>query len=101
MKFLVEMSHTVTLVIEASSEDVVQDFISCTTPQEVLDLVGDTVVDESYNETILNKLPDTASAHYTIIENCPLGGDISNDCADCVYSNDYHFVDGECMKRGD
>lgn len=30
---------------------------------------------------------------------CPLGGDIENDCADCIYSCDYHFVDGECTRR--
>ena len=30
---------------------------------------------------------------------CPLGGDIEDDCADCIYSCDYHFVDGECVKR--
>ena len=30
---------------------------------------------------------------------CPLGGDISNDCADCAYACDYHFVDGECVRR--
>ena len=30
---------------------------------------------------------------------CPLGGDISNDCEDCVYAPDYHFVNGECVRR--
>ena len=30
---------------------------------------------------------------------CPLGGDETNDCADCSYSTDYHFVNGECVKR--
>ena len=30
---------------------------------------------------------------------CPLGGDEINDCADCIYSIDYHFADGECVKR--
>ena len=30
---------------------------------------------------------------------CPLGGDETNDCADCIYSVDYHFVDGNCVKR--
>ena len=30
---------------------------------------------------------------------CPLDGDESNDCADCAYSLDYHFVDGKCVKR--
>lgn len=30
---------------------------------------------------------------------CPLGGDETDDCADCAYSCDYHFVDGECVLR--
>ena len=32
---------------------------------------------------------------------CPLGGDETNDCADCPYAGDYHFVNGECVERGD
>lgn len=31
--------------------------------------------------------------------NCPLGGDITDDCADCAYYCDYHYVNGECIKR--
>ena len=30
---------------------------------------------------------------------CPLGGDETNDCADCDYSSDYHFCNGECVRR--
>ena len=30
---------------------------------------------------------------------CPLDGDEADDCADCVYSLDYHFVNGECVAR--
>lgn len=30
---------------------------------------------------------------------CPLGGDETNDCANCFYAGDYHFVDGECVLR--
>lgn len=30
---------------------------------------------------------------------CPFGGDETNDCADCVCSCDYHFVNGECVLR--
>lgn len=30
---------------------------------------------------------------------CPLGGDITNDCADCAYAGDYHYVNGECILR--
>ena len=32
---------------------------------------------------------------------CPLGGDETNDCADCIYAGDFHFVKGECVKRED
>lgn len=32
---------------------------------------------------------------------CPLGGDETNDCADCAYAGDYHFVNGECVARED
>lgn len=28
---------------------------------------------------------------------CPLGGD--GVCEDCIYGADYHFVDGECVRR--
>lgn len=34
-----------------------------------------------------------------IAEDCPLGGDISDDCADCAYSGDYHFENGNCVER--
>lgn len=34
-----------------------------------------------------------------LLGNCKLGGDVSNDCAECVYSNEYHMVNGECVKR--
>lgn len=32
-------------------------------------------------------------------ENCPFGGDVANDCADCAYYCDYHYVNGECRER--
>ena len=30
---------------------------------------------------------------------CSLGGGETDDCADCAYSCDYHFVNGECVRR--
>lgn len=30
---------------------------------------------------------------------CPFGGDIANDCAECAYACDYHYVCGECVRR--
>ena len=34
-------------------------------------------------------------------DDCPLGGDITDDCADCAYAGDFHFVNGECVRRED
>ena len=31
--------------------------------------------------------------------NCPLCGDITNDCENCHYSLDYHYVNGQCVRR--
>lgn len=35
------------------------------------------------------------------VDDCPLGGDISNDCEGCAYSGDYHYdhTVGECVRR--
>lgn len=33
------------------------------------------------------------------VDECPLGGDITDDCADCPYAGDYHYQDGECVRR--
>ena len=33
------------------------------------------------------------------IDVCPLGGDINNNCADCVYNVEYEFNNGECIKK--
>lgn len=30
---------------------------------------------------------------------CPEGGDACEDCKDCVYGEEYHLVDGECVLR--
>lgn len=30
---------------------------------------------------------------------CPMGGDSTNDCDGCAYSGDYHCVNGECVSR--
>lgn len=36
-----------------------------------------------------------------ILVGCPLNGDKENDCQDCVYGEDYHYDNGECVLRGD
>jgi len=36
-----------------------------------------------------------------IQDKCPLGGDITNDCLDCVYSTEYQYDEKtqECKRR--
>jgi hypothetical protein len=58
------------------------------------------------NSEFSDYLPMLVSAvhtkqQYDEMNDCPLGGDIENDCADCVYSGDYRFQDGECVERDD
>lgn len=43
------------------------------------------------------ELPDEEEEYYE--HNCPFGGDWADDCADCFYSGDYHYVDGDCLRR--
>lgn len=37
----------------------------------------------------------------TCKQECPHGGDIANDCAECIYAGDYHYdpESGECVSR--
>ena len=34
---------------------------------------------------------------------CPLGGDLENDCADCIYNTEYMYdkETKECVKKGE
>ena len=57
-----------------------------------------TVSDISDTDLMLNS--EVATESIKQAEICEeLGGDPSNDCAGCVYSPDYHLVNGECVKR--
>jgi len=50
------------------------------------------------SEAEIEKIFD-ATEEKSAANECPLGGDITNDCADCVYSVDYCYSDGECIRR--
>ena len=36
---------------------------------------------------------------YGMVEDCPNQGDIENDCADCIYTAERHYFNGECRLR--
>ena len=43
--------------------------------------------------------PVEENDHAEELKSCPFSGDETNDCADCAYSGDFHFVKGECQRR--
>lgn len=34
-------------------------------------------------------------------EECEFANDRTDDCAECVYGDDCHFIDGKCLERED
>lgn len=50
-------------------------------------------------------MDDASEEEYTEMEQqvlnlkCPFGGDENDDCKDCAYAAEYHFEDGECVRR--
>lgn len=55
--------------------------------------------DEDYGANACFAKQDEATETKPLAGNCPLGGDTANDCADCAYAGDYHFQNGECVRR--
>lgn len=64
---------------------------------------------ENYNERItkattpaevsLAHIPSPSKETCREVNECPLGGDSTNDCEGCAYSGDYHCVNGDCVER--
>lgn len=65
MKYKVRLVYAVEMVVEAESEDVVTEWLSCTTPQEAKDMAWHGV-QEDYGEEILYKMQDDALVDYKI-----------------------------------
>lgn len=53
--------------------------------EEIIQTIGEALVDGEEKKEI----------------KCPMGGDENDDCWGCVYGGDYHYKDGECVKRPD
>ena len=51
------------------------------------------------NPWIEDGTDDISRCVYCDSDECPNGGDIENDCADCVCSAEYHYENGKCVLR--
>ena len=68
----------------------------------ILDLVDTESLSEENVDKVADGYVDFVEPIMKVVENtfeCPHGGDETDDCADCPYSGDYHFVNGECVRR--
>jgi hypothetical protein len=65
MKAKVRLTYSVELFVEGKSEEVIQDWLDCTTPEEAKNLATKRVR-EDYSEEILLKLDDNTPVDYTI-----------------------------------
>lgn len=77
--------------------EIMDEMAQTTNVNEISSTIGDSFLQEFYD------LCDCAKVWLPIISQnqCPFDGDVSNDCADCIYSCEYHFIDGDCVRRKD
>ncbi len=91
---------------DSTKEEEISDMLKGYDSIELSNLLYNWV--EEYDSTNANdtvdffeqKIEEMYEKEYTKCQ-CPNGGDETNDCADCAYSCDYHFVNGECARRED
>lgn len=67
MKCKVRLTHTVEMYVEGKSEEEIQEWLLCTTPQEATEMAGK-AVDESYDEEIVCYVDENSEIDYVIQE---------------------------------
>lgn len=70
MKCKVRLTYEVEMFVEAESDDAIQEWLLCTTPQEAKEMAHENgkIVDEYYEEEILAYVSDDAEVDYIIKE---------------------------------
>lgn len=66
MKAKVKLTHSVEIFVEGESEDEIMDWLRQTTPRQVVELISDQSLDESYDEEIICFVDDNSIVDYTI-----------------------------------
>lgn len=67
MKCKVRLTHTVEMFIEGDSEEAINEWLICTTPEEARDIAHNTV-DQEYEEEIICYVDDDSEVDYVIGE---------------------------------
>jgi hypothetical protein len=75
-----------------------KEYITETNPQG-MHCYGTDLEEEEWGDDYITQVTEGNFCRIVVELECPNGGDETNDCADCIYSCDYHFVNGECVRR--
>lgn len=67
MKCKVRLSYTVEMFVEGDSEEAINDWLICTTPEEARDMAHN-AVDQEYEEEIICCVDDDSEVDYVIGE---------------------------------
>lgn len=67
MKCKVRLTHTVEMFVEGDSEEAINDWLICTTPEEARD-VAHNAVDQEYEEEIICYVDEDSEVDYVIGE---------------------------------
>lgn len=93
-----EYSHDyVQHILRVDSIEYDKEYITDTNPKGMI-CYGTDLEEKEWGDDYITQVTESNFCGFYTIE-CPLGGDETDDCADCAYSCDYHFVNGECVKR--
>lgn len=66
MKAKVRLTYSVEMFVEGESQEVINDWLNCTTPTEAKTLAGNNFVTEDYSEEIICCVQDDSVVDYVI-----------------------------------
>lgn len=67
MKCKVRLTHTVEMFVEGESEEAIQEWLLCTTPEEAVDMAHN-AVNQEYDEEIVCEVREDSEVDYVIKE---------------------------------
>lgn len=93
-----EYSHDyIQHVLRVDSIEYDEEYVTETNPKG-MHCYGTDLEEEEWGDDYITQVTEGNFCGFYNLE-CPLGGDETDDCADCAYAGDYHFVNGECVRR--
>ena len=71
-------------------------YMSETTPKGIV-YYGTDLDEDKWGDDYITVMHEGNFCKIVKRNECPEGGDASEDCSGCIYGEDYHLVDGDCL----